>query len=78
LETTDADARAAIAMLREGLKELDFKRLARTSSLLVRAGVLEPSHGMELSKPVGFLRHLFHHVEDWESGHATDASSIHH
>jgi hypothetical protein len=54
LETTEADAKAAIAMLREGLQELDFKRLPRASSLLVRAGVLEPSHGIKLSKMVGF------------------------
>jgi hypothetical protein len=74
LETTDTDARAAIAMLREGLKELDFKRLARASSLLVRAGVLEPSHGIELSKTAGFLRHVFHEVKDWEIGHPTDPS----
>jgi len=72
MKTRDVEAGEAIAMLREGLMQLDFQRLARASSLLVRAGVLEPSHGIELSKTVGFLRHLFHHVEDWEHEHPSD------
>ncbi len=69
METTEDRARAAIAMLREGLRELDFPRLAKASSELVRTGVLESSHGIELSNTVGFLRHVFHDVEDWERLH---------
>ena len=38
---TEAEARAAIAPLREGLREFDFQRLAKASSELVRSGVLE-------------------------------------
>ena len=72
MNARDAEARAAIAMLREGLMHIDFQRLAKASSLLVRAGVLEPSHGIELSKTVGFLRHVFHDIEDWEHEHPSD------
>jgi hypothetical protein len=70
METTDERARKAIAMLREGLRDFDFALLARASHELVRAGVLESSHGIELSKTVGFLRHVFHDVEDWEREHS--------
>ena len=66
---TEARARAAIALLREGLREFDFHRLAKASSELVRSRVLESSHGIELSKTVGFLRHVFHDVEEWEREH---------
>jgi len=66
---TEARARTAIALLREGLREFDFQRLAKASSELVRSGVLESSHGIELSKTVGFLRHVFHDVEEWEREH---------
>ena len=57
MKDTEAKARTAIALLRDGLRELDFQRLAKASSELVRSGVLESSHGIELSKTVGFLRH---------------------
>jgi hypothetical protein len=69
MKDTEAKARTAIALLRDGLRELDFPRLAKASSELVRSGVLESSHGIELSKTVGFLRHVFHDVEEWEREH---------
>jgi hypothetical protein len=69
MNQVEAKSRAAIAMLREGLRELDFHRLAKASSELVRSGVLESSHGIELSKTVGFLRHVLHDVEEWEREH---------
>jgi hypothetical protein len=69
MKDTEVKARTAIALLREGLRELDFQRLAKASSELVRSGVLESSHGIELSKTVGFLRHVFHDVEEWEREH---------
>ena len=31
--------------------------------------MLESSHGIERSKTVGFLRHVFHDVEEWEREH---------
>ena len=58
MKDTEAKAKTAIALLRDGLRELDFQRLAKASSELVRSGVLESSHGIELSKTVGFLRCL--------------------
>jgi hypothetical protein len=69
MKDTEVKARTAIALLREGLREFDFQRLAKASSELVRSGVLESSHGIELSKTVGFLRHVFHDVEEWEREH---------
>ncbi|MBV8134456.1 MAG: hypothetical protein JO121_02275 [Deltaproteobacteria bacterium] len=71
MKDTEAKARMAIALLRDGLRELDFQRLARASSELVRSGVLESSHGIELSKTVGFLRHVLHDVEEWEREHSS-------
>jgi vacuolar-type H+-ATPase subunit B/Vma2 len=72
MENADAKARAAIAMLREGIGNLDFRRVAKASSELVRVNVLDSTHGIELSKTVGFLRHVFHHLEEWERGHRLD------
>jgi hypothetical protein len=69
MKDTEAKARTAIALLGDGLRELDFQRLAKASSELVRSGVLESSHGIELSKTVGFLRHVFHDLEEWERKH---------
>ena len=69
MQNTETKARTAIALLREGLREFDFTRLAKASSELVRSGVLESSHGIELSKTVGFLRHVFHDIEAWEREH---------
>jgi hypothetical protein len=69
MNDVETKARAAIAMLREGFREFDFHRLAKASSELVRSGVLESSHGIELSKTVGFLRHVFHDLEDWDREH---------
>ena len=70
--TAEDRARAAIAMLREGLRDFDFQRVAKASSELVRTNVLDSSHGIELSKTVGFLRHVFHDVEEWERLHQKD------
>jgi len=66
METTEQKAYAAIAMLREGLRDFDLKRVAKASTELVRTGVLQSSHGIELSNTVGILRHIFHDVEEWE------------
>jgi hypothetical protein len=67
METTAA--KAAIAMLREGLRDFDIQRVARASSELVRTGVLAANHGIELSNTVGILRHIFHDIDDWERQH---------
>jgi len=72
MQTKEARARAAIAMLREGVRDFDLQRVAKASTELVRTGVLEPSHGIELSRTVGFLRHLFHDLADWERQHPLD------
>jgi hypothetical protein len=69
METTEAKGKGAIAMLREGLRDLDLQRVARASSELVRTGVLTANHGIELSNTVGILRHIFHNIEDWERRH---------
>jgi len=69
MEDINARGRVAIAMLREGLRDFDLPRVAKASTELVRAGVLEESHGIELSKTVGFLRHIFHDVQEWERQH---------
>jgi len=66
---TREKARAAIAMLREGLRDFDLQRVAKASSELVRTGVLQSSHGIELSNTVGILRHIFHDLEEWERSH---------
>jgi hypothetical protein len=66
METTEVKAKAAIAMLREGLRDFDLHRVARASTELVRTGVLTANHGIELSNTVGILRHIFHDIEDWE------------
>jgi hypothetical protein len=71
METKDAEAKAAIAMLREGLRDFDLQRVARASTELVRTGVLAANHGIELSNTVGILRHIFHDIEDWERHHPT-------
>lgn len=70
METTEIKARAAIAMLREGLRDFDLQRVAKASSELVRTGVLQSSHGIELSNTVGILRHIFHHIDYWEREHS--------
>ena len=67
--TTEDKANAAIAMLREGLRDFDLQRVAKASTELVRTGVLQSSHGIELSNTVGILRHIFHDVEEWERRH---------
>jgi len=69
MENAQSKARAAIAMLREGLRDFDLQRVAKASTELVRAGVLESSHGIELSNTVGILRHIFRHIEEWERHH---------
>jgi len=69
MQTTEAKARDAIAMLREGLRDFDLQRVARASTELVRTGVLQSSHGIELSNTVGILRHIFRHIEEWEGDH---------
>jgi len=69
MESAEAKARAAIAMLREGLRDFDLQRVAKASTKLVRTGVLQSSYGIELSNTVGILRHIFHHIEDWEHGY---------
>jgi len=70
MKDTEARARTAIALLREGLSEFDFQRLAKASSELVRSGVLETSHrDRTFQAGLGFLRHLFHDVEEWEREH---------
>ena len=69
MKDTEAKARTAIAPLREGLREFYFTRLAKASSELVRSEVLESSHGIGLSKTVGFLRHVF--LETSRSGNAS-------
>jgi len=56
-------------MLREGLRDFDLQRVAKASSELVRTGVLQSSHGIELSNTVGILRHIFHDLEEWERSH---------
>lgn len=71
METTEAQAKDAIAMLREGLRDFDLHRIARASTELVRAGVLESNHGIELSNTVGILRHIFRHIEEWERRHSS-------
>jgi hypothetical protein len=38
METTEVKAKAAIAMLREGLRDFDLHRVARASTELVRTG----------------------------------------
>jgi hypothetical protein len=69
MDTTEAKAKAAIAMLREGLRDFDLQRVAKASSELVRTGVLTANHGIEISNTVGILRHIFHDLEDWERQH---------
>ena len=69
MQTTEDNARAAIAMLRNGLRDFDLHRVAKASTELVRAGVLQSSHGIELSNTVGILRHIFRHIETWERSH---------
>ena len=71
MDTYEKKARVAIAMLREGLRDFDLARVAKASTELVRTGVLQQSHGMELSNTVGFLRHIFHDVEEWERANPT-------
>jgi hypothetical protein len=67
--TTEDKANAAIAMLREGLRDFDLQRVAKASTELVRAGVLESNHGIELSNTVGIIRHIFRDIEEWERRH---------
>ena len=69
MEKTEDKANAVIAMLREGLRDFDLQRVAKASTELVRTGVLQSSHGIELSNTVGILRHIFHDVEEWERQH---------
>ncbi len=71
METREGKARDAIAMLREGLRDFDLHRVARASTELVRTGVLESNHGMELANTVGILRHIFHDIEEWERRHSS-------
>jgi hypothetical protein len=52
MESAEIKARAAIAMLREGLRDFDLQSLAKASTELVRTGVLQSSHGIELSNTV--------------------------
>src|ERR1700730_17782772 len=49
METKEVKAKAAIAMLREGLRDFDLQRVARASTELVRTGVLTANHGIELT-----------------------------
>ncbi len=69
METADANAKVAIAMLREGLRDFDLQSVAKASTELVRTGVLTANHGIELSNTVGILRHIFHDIEQWELDH---------
>jgi hypothetical protein len=69
MDTTEPKAKAAIAMLREGLRDFDLQRVARASTELVTTGVLAANHGIELSNTVGILRHIFHDIEEWELHH---------
>jgi hypothetical protein len=69
MATTEAKAKAAIALLGEGLRDFDLPRVARASTELVRTGVLATNHGIELSNTVGILRHIFHDIEEWEQNH---------
>ena len=71
MENTDAQARQAIVMLRESLRDFDLQRVARASTELVRTGVLESNHGIEFSNTVGILRHIFRHIEQWEHRHSS-------
>jgi len=69
METTETKAKAAIAMLRQGLRDFDLQHVARASTELVRTEVLAANHGIELSNTVGILRHIFHDIEEWERQH---------
>jgi hypothetical protein len=69
METNADKGRAAIAMLREGLRDFDLQRVAKASTELVRTGVLTSNHGIELSNTVGILRHIFRDLEERERTH---------
>jgi hypothetical protein len=71
MDATEAKAKNAIVLLREGLRDFDLHRVARASTELVRAGVLESNHGIELSNTVGILRHIFRDIEEWERSHSS-------
>jgi hypothetical protein len=71
MDNTEAIAKDAIVMLREGLRNFDLHRVARASTELVRAGVLESNHRIELSNTVGILRHIFRDIEEWERTHSS-------
>ena len=71
MKTDEAKAKAAIAMLREGLRDFDLQRVARASAELIRTGVLESNHGIELSNTVGILRHIFRDINEWERRHSS-------
>jgi hypothetical protein len=71
METTETKAKDAIAMLREGLRDFDLHRVAKASTELVRTGVLESNHGIELSNTVGILRHIFRDIQEWEHRHSS-------
>jgi hypothetical protein len=58
-------------MLREGLRDLDLQRVVRASTELVRTGVLESNHGIEISNTVGIRRHFFRAIEEWERRHSS-------
>jgi hypothetical protein len=53
----EENAIAAIAMLRDGMKNLDFRRVAKASRELARVEVLDSTHGIELSKTVERWKH---------------------
>jgi hypothetical protein len=53
METTEVKAKAAIALLREGLRDFDLHGVATATTELVRTGVLTANHGIELSNTVG-------------------------
>jgi hypothetical protein len=44
VESAQAKAKAAIARLREGLRDFDPQRVAQASTELVRSGVLTANH----------------------------------
>jgi hypothetical protein len=66
MESAQTKARAAIAILREGLRDFDLQRFAKASSqngsLAIQSRNRALQHGRNLETH-------FHVIEDWEHGH---------